>query len=145
MSWSTCFLKLYYSSTLKSTQLRYSFRVVTVKRYSPLVGCRLTFSYFVGSRLKFSVVGNSQLISKNACWLLIVVMYFTLSFKTFILIKRKNASYHCTLKISWTLDCFCNMIVYFTFVCQYSPVKITKAFIVNESLVSLLVTGHRKK
>ena len=46
----------------------------------PLVGCRLKFSYLVGSRLKFSifvgsrlnflilsVVGNCQLISKNAC------------------------------------------------------------------------------
>ena len=37
------------------------------------------------------------------------------------------------------------MIVYFTFACQYSTNKITKAFIANGNLVSLLITGHHKK
>ena len=37
------------------------------------------------------------------------------------------------------------MIVYFTFVCQYSTDKITKAFIANANLVSLLITWHHKK
>ena len=37
------------------------------------------------------------------------------------------------------------MIIYFTFVCQYSANKIAKAFIVNANLVSLLIAGHNKK
>ena len=37
------------------------------------------------------------------------------------------------------------MIVYFPFVRQYSTDKITKAFIANANLVSLLITGHHKK
>ena len=39
----------------------------------------------------------------------------------------------------------CNMIIYFTLVYQYSTDKITKAFIVNANLVSLLITGLNKK
>ena len=31
-----------------------------------------------------------------------------------------------------------------TFVCQYSTDKITKAFVANTNLVSLLITGHHK-
>ena len=37
------------------------------------------------------------------------------------------------------------MIIYFTLVYQYSTDKITKAFIVNANLVSLLITGLNKK
>ena len=37
------------------------------------------------------------------------------------------------------------MQVYFTFVCHYSTDKITKAFIANANMVSLLITGHHKK
>ena len=37
------------------------------------------------------------------------------------------------------------MIVYFTFVCQYSTDNITKAFIAYANLVSLLIAGHHKK
>ena len=54
----------------------------------PLVGCRLKYSYFVSSRLKVSIfVGKSQLISTNACYLLIFAMYFT-HFRTLNSIKR---------------------------------------------------------
>ena len=35
-----------------------------------------------------------------------------------------------------------NMIVYFTFVCQFSADKIIKAFIAKANLASLLITGQ---
>ena len=57
----------------------------------------------------------------------------------------KNASFHCALKTSLTVNCLCNMIIYFTFVFQYSTGKITKAFIVNTNLVSLFIAGRNEK
>ena len=58
----------------------------------------------------------------------------------------KNASFHCTLKTSLTVNCLRNMIIYFTFVYPYySTDKIAKAFIVNANLVSLLIAWHNEK
>ena len=37
------------------------------------------------------------------------------------------------------------MIIYFTFVCQYSTDEIAKAYIVNANLVSLLIAWHNEK
>ena len=37
------------------------------------------------------------------------------------------------------------MIVYFTFVCQFSADKIIKAFNAKANLASLLTTGHSKE
>ena len=41
-----------------------------------------------------------------------------------------------------TLTLYCNVITDFTFVSQCSTDKITKAFIVNGNMVSLLIRGH---
>ena len=77
-------------------------------------------------------------------------MYFT-QFQDFDPLGKsktcKNASFDCT-SISLTLVCLCNMIVYFTIVCQMnimSTDKITKPFVVNANLVPLLTIGHSKK
>ena len=38
-----------------------------------------------------------------------------------------------------------HLIIYFTFIFQYSTDKITNAFIANANLALLLITGHYKK
>ena len=38
-----------------------------------------------------------------------------------------------------------HLIIYFTFIFQYSTDKITNAFIANANLGLLLITGHYKK
>ena len=68
----------------------------------------------------------------------------SLSFQILIPIKRvKLVKMHHLIELklhyaTWFFN-------YFTFVCQCSTNKITKAFIANANLVSLLITWHHKK